>query len=447
LPRRSRTYDFYSANGAVQAIEIHGPYAPTGAGDTPSRRAIFVCLPRSAAEEEPCARRILTTLATRGYRRPVLDGDEALESLLAFYQQGRAIDGGDFETGIEYALSRLLIDARFLFRLEEEPADVAPGTVYAIGGVELASRLSFFLWSSIPDDELLEVAAAGKLEDPAILDAQVRRMLDDPRAAALVENFASQWLELRAFDDAQPEDPAFDADLRAALRGETERLFADIMRDALPVPALLDAPYTYLNERSAAHYGIPGVHGSRLRRVELAADSPRRGLLGQASILTATSAPNRTSPVKRGEWIIENLLGSPVPVPPPGVEADLSAPAGEAPRDDGRHRARPRKLRPRRPLARRGQRSRDRRRQPARRRHGRRGPYGPARRTRRTLPRVHAVDHGAVARVRARQAGRALRRAGRAQNRTRRGGARFALFLARARNRPQRTVPHEDQSR
>jgi hypothetical protein len=329
----SELYDFYSANGGVDSIEIQGPYAATGPGDTPSRRAIFVCRPDGPAAEEPCARRILSTLATRGYRRPVADGDPALEPLLELYRQGRfAADGGSFETGIEHALSRLLIDARFLFRLEDEPTAVAPGEIYRIADVELASRLSFFLWSSIPDDELLEAAAAGWLGDPAVLDAQVQRMLSDPRAAALVDNFAAQWLELRAFDDAQPEDPAFDGDLRAALRRETELLFADVAHDALPVPALLDAPYTYVNERSAAHYGIAGVHGGRLRRVELAVDSPRRGLLGQASILTATSAPNRTSPVKRGQWIVENLLGSPVPVPPPGVEVDLSAPAGAAPR-------------------------------------------------------------------------------------------------------------------
>ncbi len=326
----SELYDFYTANGGVDSIQIQGPFAATGPGDTPSRRAIFVCRPETSDAEDACARRILASLATRGYRRRVADGDPALEPLLAFYRRGRfETDGGTFDTGIEHALSRLLIDARFLFRLEDEPAALAEGDVFPVTGVELASRLSFFLWSSIPDAELLAAAAAGELAEPTVLDAQVRRMLADPRAAALVDNFAGQWLKLREFAESRPEDPGFDEDLRDALRRETEMLFADVAHDELAVPALLDAPYTYLNERSAAHYGIDGVRGSHLRRVSLAPDSPRRGLLGQGSILTATSAPNRTSPVKRGQWIIENLLGSPVPVPPPGVEADLSPVEGE----------------------------------------------------------------------------------------------------------------------
>ena len=313
--------------GAVQALTITGPYDATGAGDTPSRREIFVCRPESAAQEPACASEILSRLATRAYRRPATDAE--VDELLAFYRLGRE-EGGAFEVGIQHALSRLLVSPRYLYRLEREPADVAPGEVYRIDDFELASRLSFFLWSSIPDDELLALAAAGRLGDPEVIAAQTERMLADPRASALVDNFAGQWLLLRELDEAAPQDPAFDGGLRASMRRETELLFEDVLRERRSVLDLLDSDYTYLDERLAAHYGIEGVRGSRMRRVEIPADSPRRGLLGHASVLTATSAPNRTSPVLRGQWIVENLLGAPVPSPPPGAEADLSAEAAEA---------------------------------------------------------------------------------------------------------------------
>jgi len=316
--------------GAVLGLMIDGPYAATGAGDTPSRREIFRdCYPDAAAEETPCARQLLTRLATRAYRRPVArDGDE-VELLMRFYAQGRA-EGGDFDVGVSYALSRLLVDPQFLYRFEDEPADVAVGDVYRIDDLELASRLSFFLWSSIPDDELLAVAADGRLRDPTVLAAQVDRLLADERSQRFVANFAGQWLKLRELDELPSQDPDFDADLRGAFRQETELLFADVLRERRSVLTLLDADYTYLNERLAAHYGIEGVRDSYLRRVSLPADSPRRGLLGQGSILTATSAPNRTSPVVRGAWIVENILGAAVPTPPPGVEADLAKEASEA---------------------------------------------------------------------------------------------------------------------
>ncbi len=267
-----------------------------------------------------CAQEILTRLATLAYRRPVDSG--ALETLLGFYERGRR-DGG-FEAGIEQAIARLLIDPRFLYRFETRPEGLAAGAAYRVDDFALASRLSFFLWSSIPDEELLQAAASGSLHEPAGLERQVRRMLGDARAAALVENFAGQWLKLRELDDALPQDAGFDANLRTAFRHETELLFEHVLREDANVIELLAARYTFLDERLARHYGIDGVRGSYFRRVELPADSPRGGLLGHGSILTATSVANRTSPVVRGAWIVENLLGAEVPPPPPGVEADLS---------------------------------------------------------------------------------------------------------------------------
>jgi hypothetical protein len=314
--------------GAVTGLVIGGPYNATGAGETPSRREIFSCRPAIAAEETPCATEILARLATRAYRRPVQQRSDELELLLDFYRLGRE-EGGDFVVGIQHALSRLLVDPNFLYRFEREPADVAAGDVYAIGDLELASRLSFFLWSSIPDDELLAVAAAGRLREPTVLAGQVDRLLADRRSQRLVENFAGQWLKLREVDEIPSQDPELDADLRAAFRAETELLFAGILRDRRSVLELLDAGYTYLNARLAAHYGIEGVRDTYFRRVTLPPDSPRRGLLGHGSILTATSAPNRTSPVVRGQWIVENVLGAAVPNPPPGVEADLAKEAAE----------------------------------------------------------------------------------------------------------------------
>jgi mono/diheme cytochrome c family protein len=315
-------HDWFPTSGGIQAVEIHGPYDAVGPGDTPSRRAIFVCYPTERSMEEPCAREILTNLATRAYRRPVQTSDPEIETLMAFYRDGAS--EGDFETGVQHALSRLLIDPRFLFRLENEPEHLAEGDAYPVSELELASRLSFFLWSSVPDAELVTLAAEGRLREPGMLEQQVRRMLADERAHALVENFAGQWLKLRELDEALPQDPAFNGALRNAFRLETELLFADLIREGRSVLELLDAEYTYLNELSASHYGIEGVRGSYLRRVALPADSPRRGILGHGSILTATSVANRTSPVIRGEWIVENVLGLPAPVPPPGVEADLS---------------------------------------------------------------------------------------------------------------------------
>ena len=314
--------------GAVQALTIDGPFDATGSGDTPSRREIFVCRPASTDEEPACAEQILARLATRAYRRPVAAGSGELAQLSRFYALGRR--EGDFDVGIQYALSRLLVDPRFLYRFEREPDDVGVGSVYAIDDYELASRLSFFLWSSIPDDELLALAGEHRLADPAVLTAQVDRMLADARSGALVENFASQWLALRELDTVVPQDPDFDEDLRAAMRQETEMLFADLVREPRSVLTLLDADYTYLNERLAAHYGVAGIRGSQMRRVEWPQDSPRRGVLGHASVLTAMSAPNRTSPVKRGQWLMQSLLGAKIPRPPPGAEADLSAEASKS---------------------------------------------------------------------------------------------------------------------
>jgi mono/diheme cytochrome c family protein len=315
-------YGVYAPAGGIDSVEIHGPFEATGAGDTPSRRAIFSCTPPTGGDDVPCAREILTRLATRAYRRPVDSGDASLPTLLQFYEQGRQ-DGG-FETGIEQALARLLIDPRFLYRFEAEPDGLAAGQSYELGGFELASRLSFFLWSSIPDDELIEAAASGSLQEPAVLERQVRRMLLDSRSAALVENFAGQWLKLRELEGALPQDPSFDASLRTAFRRETELMFEHVLREDRSVLELLGASYSFLDERLAQHYGVAGVRGSYFRRVELPEDNARGGLLGHGSILTATSVANRTSPVVRGAWIVENLLGAEVPPPPPGVEADLS---------------------------------------------------------------------------------------------------------------------------
>lgn len=305
----------------IESVVITGPFDATGPGDTPSRRAIFVCRPESESDEAPCARRILSRLATKAFRRPLGENDPAVETLMRFYEAGRR--SGDFETGIQHGIARLLADPRFLYRIEEEPADLAPGAIYRISDLELASRLSFFLWSSIPDDELLEVASRGALGDARELERQVRRMLADPRASALVENFAGQWLQLRQLRDAQPDDREFDENLRRAFERETELLLETIMREDRSVLELLDADYTFLNERLARHYGITGVRGDYMRRVQLPEDSPRRGLLGHGSILTVTSVGDRTSPVIRGAWIVENLLGAPVPQPPPGVETNL----------------------------------------------------------------------------------------------------------------------------
>ncbi len=308
----------YTAVPHLARVDITGPYNATGPGDTPSRRRIFVCRPDASADEIPCARRILSNLVRRAFRRAPADAD--LESLLSFYQQERTRTGR-FESGIEMALRRILADPEFVFRFEPAPANVAPNTPYRINDTELASRLSFFLWSSVPDDELLNVAIQGKLHDPGVLERQTRRMLADSRARALVTNFAGQWLYLRELKNANPDSrefPDFDDNLRQAFQRETEMLFDSILREDRPVLDLLDADYTFVNERLAKHYGIPGIYGPDFRRVPVPIDA-RRGLLGQGSMLLVTSNANRTSPVQRGKWILENLLGSPPPLPPPNV--------------------------------------------------------------------------------------------------------------------------------
>lgn len=305
---------------AIANVTISGPYNVTGPGDTPSRRRIFVCRPATSADEMPCAKKILSKLERRAYRRPITDSD--LQDLLAFYTAARA--KGNFDRGIQEALERLLVSPQFLFRIERDPAQVAPGTPYHISDLELASRLSFFLWSSIPDDQLLNVAAAGKLRDPAVLRQQVLRMLADPRSESLVTNFAEQWLFVRDIEAKQPDEllfPDFDETLRQAFRKETDLFLDSVLRSNRSVLELLTANYTFLNERLARHYGIPNVEGSYFRKVTLPPGSPRGGLLGQGSILTLTSYSTRTSPVLRGKWVLENILSSPPPPPPPNVPA------------------------------------------------------------------------------------------------------------------------------
>jgi hypothetical protein len=279
----------------------------------------------AVTEENACAREILSYFATRAWRRLVQNDDPALAPLLDQYTLGRTSAGGEFELGIQYALARLLVDPQFLYRFEHEPENIAPGAVYAVSAVELASRLSFFLWSSIPDETLLQLAFDGSLSEPKVLAEQVTRMLADQKSQALIDNFVGQWLKLRDLEDAAPQDAEFDEELRRGFRQETELLFTNLIRTNSSMVTLLDADYTYVNERLARHYGIEGVRGSYMRKVDLAADSPRRGLLGHGSILTATSIPNRTSPVVRGVWVVENILGAPVPDPPPGVETNLDA--------------------------------------------------------------------------------------------------------------------------
>jgi mono/diheme cytochrome c family protein len=299
----------------IGGVTIDGPYDPDGPGVTPSRQRIFVCRPGKDVAEAACARRILGTLARRAFRRPV--GDKDLEPLIEFYREGET--AGGFEAGIQSALERILVDPEFLFRLERDPAGIAPGQSYRLNDLDLASRLSFFLWSSIPDDELLEAAAKGMLKDPAVLERQVRRMVADRRSKALVENFFGQWLSLRAMRGVAPDPnlfPEFDENLREAFQRETELFIESQIREDKSVMELLSADYTFLNERLARHYQIPGVTGSRFRRVPLG-DDRRGGLLGQGSILTVTSYGNRTSPVLRAKWLLENILGTP-PSPPPG---------------------------------------------------------------------------------------------------------------------------------
>ena len=306
----------YTTLPHLSSFAIAGPFEVSGSGDTPSRRRIFVCRPTTAEEEVPCVRKIVSTLARRAYRRPVDAAD--IDPLVAVYQSERK--DGSFDNGIEAILNRVLADPEFIFRFERDPSDVKPGDIYRISNIELASRLSFFLWSSIPDDELLDLASDGKLKDPAVLETQVRRMLADPRSTSLASNFGGQWLFLRELKHANSAAPDFDDNLRQAFRRETELFFESIIREDRSVMDFLKADFTFVNERLARHYGIPNVYGSRFRRVALQ-DGARRGLLGQGSILLVTSVPNRTSPVSRGRWILENILGSPAPLPPADVPA------------------------------------------------------------------------------------------------------------------------------
>jgi hypothetical protein len=320
----------------IQTFTITGPFNATGPGDTPSRRKIFICRPsrRSSLEvlanEGGCAERILSTLVRRAYRAPVDAVD--MQRVMKIYRDGRRT--GTFETGIEMALQRVLAAPKFVFRVERDPANVEPGAPYRISDVELASRLSFFLWSSIPDEELLSLAEQRKLKDPATFDAQVHRMLGDPKSQALIDNFAGQWLQLRNVRNVQPNSdlfPDFDDNLRQGLKRETELFFDSVIREDRPVLDLMTADDTFVNERVAKHYGIDGVHGSRFRRVTLA-DERRFGLLGKGSVLAVTSHAERTSPVVRGKWILDNILGAPVPPPPPDIPQLKEKVEGEKPR-------------------------------------------------------------------------------------------------------------------
>jgi mono/diheme cytochrome c family protein len=319
-------YDAPTRVPGISQVTISGPFNARGPGDTPSRRRLFVCTPSHAADDA-CAVKILNALATRAYRRPVPPSGPEMETLLEFYKAGRATSS--FDAGIQRAVARVLVDPNFLFRFEREPASVAPGTPFRLSDLELASRLSFFLWSSIPDDELRDAAARGQLKNPAVLERQVRRLLADPRADSLVSNFAGQWLFLRELKNVRPDSSEFDENLRRSFQQETELLFRTIVREDRPIIDLIDADFTFVDERLAKHYGMEGIQGSRVRRVPLAENDPRRGLLGHGSVLTVTSAANRTSPVVRGKWVLDNLLGMPPPQPPPGVETNLEKDAAQ----------------------------------------------------------------------------------------------------------------------
>ncbi len=309
---------------------VEGPFDVTGISDSPSRRRLFVCRPASTADEPRCARAILTTIARRAYRRPVSDAD--MGPVMAFYERGRA--GGDFDAGLRSALPRILTSPAFLFRTESDPASVAAGGAHPVTDLELASRLSFFLWSSIPDEELLNLAARNRLRAPGVLDAQVRRMLIDPRSEALTKHFPDQWLALRNLEKTEPDllgFAEFDDNLRRAFMTETELFFGAVLREDRSALDLINADYSFLNERLARHYGVPGVYGTDFRRVTLT-DPNRRGLLGHGSILTLTSVATRTSPVFRGKFLITNILGLPTPIPPPNVPALAENTGGAAPR-------------------------------------------------------------------------------------------------------------------
>jgi hypothetical protein len=313
----------------VGTIRIEGPFNATPAVDSPSRRKIFVCQPSGPAEETACARKIFSSLATRAFRRPATTAD--VNALTQFYQAGRK-EGG-FEKGMEMALARLLADPKFIYRIENEPPDVSPGQTYRISDLELASRLSFFLWSTGPDDQLISLASQGKLKDPAVLEQQVRRMLADAKSEALSINFAGQWLNLRGLEAVGPLPmlyPDFDDPLREAMRRELELMFDSVVREDRNVADLLTADYTFVNERLAKHYGIKNIYGSQFRRITLGRDMDmRRGLTGKGAFLVTSSKPERTSPVTRGKWIMTNILGMSPPDPPPNVPP-LPPRAGDA---------------------------------------------------------------------------------------------------------------------
>ena len=321
LELHTRDLDLQNMNGlpTLDYTDIIGPFNVTGAGETASRRHIFSCYPQQDSEAADCATEILATIGKRAYRRPL--SDEDMNLIFSFYEDG-ATEGG-FELGIQTALRFILTSPEFLFRSEPDPAGIAPGQIYALNDLALASRLSFFLWSSIPDDELLDLAAAGQLSDDEVFDAQVDRMLRDPKAVALVDNWAAQWLFLRNLKSINPDTrnfPNFDDKLRDGFYTETSMFIQSIIRNDLPVTELMTADYTYVNDRLAQHYGIPNVYGSHFRRVTHT-NPNRRGLLGHGSVLTVTSYPNRTSPVLRGKWVLENIMGSAAPAPPPNVPA------------------------------------------------------------------------------------------------------------------------------
>ena len=314
----------------VGQVTVEGPHSAKGATDTASRRKIFTCTPGGATTEDACARRIIGSLAKRAFRRPTNAAD--MKELMQFYQAGRRDDG--FEGGIEAALQRILADPQFIYRGEREPAAVVAGRPYRVTDLELASRLSFFFWSSIPDDELIDVAAAGRLRQPAVLEQQVKRMLADPKSSALITNFTGQWLSVRSLKTYEPVVnlfPDYDDNLRAAYQREVELFFGSIVQEDRSVLDLLDANYTFVNERLAKHYGIPNIYGPQFRRITLAPElDMRRGLLGKGALLTVTSNAARTSPVTRGKWFQATFLGVEPPQPPPGVETDLKVGATDA---------------------------------------------------------------------------------------------------------------------
>jgi mono/diheme cytochrome c family protein len=323
--------EVYMDYANVGSVQIGGPYQIAGpAKDTPSRRAIFICRPRLAAEEQACATQILSRIARLAYRRPATKTD--VRTLLEFFDMGRR-DGGGFDNGIQFALERILVDPDFLLRVHREPKAPAQGA-YRLGDLEVASRLSFFLWSSIPDDRLLTLAESGQLTNPSVLEKEARRMLADPRAAdSLVDDFASQWLNLRRIEEVVVDPvryPNYDESLLQAFKRETELFFASTLREDRSVVELLNANYTFVNERLARHYEIPGIYGSRFRRVTLPNRDQRGGLLAQGALLATTSYPDRTSPVLRGKWLLNNIFGLPVPPPPPGVDTNLETKPGAA---------------------------------------------------------------------------------------------------------------------